>query len=654
MPADSSSAAELDSASIAAALKRSADWQLANPSGTEIRDWIIAPLYDGLLRTALTTGDPKYLAAVIRMGTQAGWLPSNRIYHADDHAVGHAWLDVYLMDKAREERLAPMRDRLSQVIDKPVTEKLAFGSKPQTKGVAITDRWTWCDALYMAPPTLARLFTATGDKKFLEFLDAEFQYTYDHLFDREEKFFYRDATFFDKKTPNGKKTFWSRGNGWVYGGLALMLEHLPKDHARRPFYESLFKEMTTAILTAQQPDGLWRPSLLDPLEIPVGETSGSGFFTFGLAWGVNLGLLDRETHLPAITRAWNGLLTRVQDNGLVGYVQPVGAAPDHLEAGSTQDYGTGAFLLAGSELLRLLGATPVEGPALVQAAGKLIADDATPRAYARLVPERVDDLAWENDKVAFRVYGPALRSGPEDSGIDVWCKRVARPVIDNWYVNDLKRGMSYHKDHGEGLDAYKVGDARGCGGLGLWIDGKLVTSDTYLSAEILWTSPDVAEFHTVYQYPVKLEGKPLFEYRVTRLRLGERLADITSTFSTQPGKRFRNRTAGMKMPYEVAIGLNSQDKGASMTLDGETGLIAVYEPLAGSGFGTGVIVDPATVSRTARLAATDKDGKLEQALVIVRPDAQGRVAYRSGFAWGADGEITTETAWLDYLKSQKP
>jgi rhamnogalacturonyl hydrolase YesR len=653
MPANSSSAAELDSASIAAALKRSADWQLANPSGTEIRDWIIAPLYDGLLRTALTTGDPKYLAAVIRMGTQAGWLPSNRIYHADDHAVGHAWLDVYLMDKAREERLAPLRDRLSQVIDKPVTEKLAFGSKPQTKGVAITDRWTWCDALYMAPPTLARLFTATGDKKYLEFLDAEFQYTYDHLFDREEKFFYRDATFFDKKTPNGNKTFWSRGNGWVYGGLALMLEHLPKDHARRPFYESLFKQMTSAILAAQQPDGLWRPSLLDPLEIPVGETSGSGFFTFGLAWGVNHGLLDRQTHLPAITRAWNGLLTRVQDNGLVGYVQPVGSAPDHLEAGATQDYGTGAFLLAGSEILRLLGTKPADGPALMKSAEKLLADDATPRAYARLVPERMDDLAWENDKVAFRVYGPALRSGPEDSGIDVWCKRVARPVIDNWYVNDLKRGMSYHKDHGEGLDAYKVGDARGCGGLGLWIDGKLVTSDTYLSAEILWTSPDVAEFHTVYQYPVKLEGKPLFEYRVTRLRLGERLADITSTFSSQPGKRFRNRTAGMKMPHEVAIGLNSQDKGASMTLDGETGLIAVYEPLAGSGFGTGVIVDPATVVRTARLAATDKDGKLEQALVIVRPDAQGRVAYRSGFAWGADGEITTETAWLDYLKSQK-
>lgn len=651
--APASLAAELEPAAITASLKRSADWQLANPSGTEIRDWIIAPFYDGLLRTALATGDAKYLAAVIRAGNQAGWTPSNRPYHADDHAVGHAWLDIYLMDPTRKERLGPMRDRLSHVIAHPVTEQLAHGSKPKTKGVTVSDRWTWCDALYMAPPTLARLFTATGDRKFLEFLDREFQFTYDHLYDREEKLFFRDATFFEKKTPAGKKTFWSRGNGWVYGGLALLLEHLPKDHPKRGFYESLFKEMTTAILAAQQPDGLWHPSLLDPREIDVGETSGSGFFTFGLAWGINHGLLDRAAHLPAVTRAWTALMTRVKPDGLVGYVQPVGSAPDHLEATSTQDYGTGAFLLAGSEILRLLGAKPADAPALLAAAEKLLAADLDPRAHARLVPERKDDLAWENDKVAFRVYGPALRSGPEDSGIDIWCKRVSRPVIDKWYADELKRGISYHEDHGEGLDAYKVGDARGCGGLGLWIDGKLVISDTYLSAEIIWTGPEVAEFHTVYRYPVKLEGKPLLEYRVTRLRLGERLCDITSTFSNQPNQRFRNLKRGAKIPHEIAIGLNAQDKGASITLDAENGMIAIHEPLAGSGLGTGVLVDPATVVRTTRLPATDKDGKFEQALVIVRPDDQGRVSYRAGFAWGADGEITTQAAWLDYLKSRK-
>jgi rhamnogalacturonyl hydrolase YesR len=648
----SSSAADLQPAAITAALKRSADWQLANPSGTEIRDWIIAPLYDGLLHTALATGDATYLAAVIRMGTQSGWTASNRIYHADDHAVGHAWLDVYLMDQSRKERLQPMLDRLSEVIANPVTEKLAHGSKPKSQGVKVSDRWTWCDALYMAPPTLTRLFTATGDRKYLEFLDREFEFTYEHLYDPAEKLFYRDATFFEKKTPSGQKTFWSRGNGWVYGGLALMLEHLPQDHPKRSFYETLFKEMTTAIVAAQQPDGLWRPSLLDPKEIDIGETSGSGFFTFGLAWGVNHGLLDRTLHLPVITRAWNGLMTRVMPDGLVGYVQPVGAAPDHLESTNTQDYGTGAFLMAGSEILRLLGISPADGPALLKAAEKILAEDLTPRAYARLVPERKDDFAWENDKVAFRVYGPALRSGPEDSGIDAWCKRVARPVLDKWYTADLTRGISYHKDHGEGLDAYHVGDTRGCGGLGLWMDGKLITADTYLAAEIIWTKPDVAEFHTVYQYPVKVDDKPLFEYRVTRLHLGERLSEITSTFSTQPNQRFRNQKAGVKLPYEVAIGLNTQNKGASMTLDGERGIIAVVEPLAEKSLGTGVLVDPATVIRTMRLPATDKLGKNEHALVIVRPDDEGRVSYRAGFAWAGDEDIATSSAWLKYLESK--
>lgn len=650
--AQASSAEELESSAITTALKRSADWQLANPSGTEIRDWIIAPLYDGLLRTALATGDAKYLAAVIRMGTQSGWTPSNRVYHADDHAVGHAWLDIYLIDPSRKERLAPMKDRLSYVISHPVTEQLEHGKKPETKGASVSDRWTWCDALYMAPPTLARLFTATGEGKYLEFLDREFQYTYDHLYDPEEKLFFRDATFFKKKTPNGNKTFWSRGNGWVYGGIALMLEHLPKDHGKRPFYETLFKEMTTAILAAQQPDGLWYPSLLDPKEIDAGETSGSGFFTFGLAWGINHGLLDRAAHLPAVTRAWNGLMTRVKADGLIGYVQPVGAAPDHLEPGDTQDYGSGAFLLAGSEILGLLGVAAADAPALLAAAEKLVAEDIKPRGYARLVPERKDDLAWENDKVAFRVYGPALRDGPEDSGIDAWTKRVARPILDKWYSDELTRGISYHKDHGEGLDAYKVGAARGCGGLGLWIGDKLVTSNTYISAEILWTGPEVAEFHTVYQYPVKVGNRPLLEYRVTRLRLGERLFDVTSTFSTQPNQRFRNKKSGVKLPHAVAIGLNTQNKGASITLDDEKGMIAMYEPLAEKGLGTAVLVDPATVIRTTRLPATDEAGTNEQALIIVRPDEQGRVSYRSGFAWAGDGEITTENAWMQYLQSK--
>ncbi len=640
---------------VSSALKRSADWHLANPSGIEIRDWIIAPLYDGLLRTALTTGEAKYLAAVMRFGNQAGWTPSSRVYHADDHAVGHAWIDIYLMDTTRKERLAPMQDRFSHIIDHPVTEDVTFGKRPSKPSVHITDRWSWCDALYMAPPTLTRLYAATGDRKYLEFLDREFRYTYDQLYDPDEHLFFRDATFFNKKTPSGKKTFWSRGNGWVYGGIALMLEHLPADHPTRGFYEELFKEMTTAILTAQQPNGLWHPSMLDPEEVNVGETSGSGFFTFGLAWGVNHGLLDRAAHWPAICRAWTGLMTRTKPDGHVGYVQPVGSAPGLLKADSIHDYGTGAFLLAGSEILRSLGNQSSVKPQdlLKSAEAILAADTKSPRAYVRLVPERKDDLAWENDKVAFRVYGPALRKGPEDSGIDVWCKRVPYPILDKWYADDRTKNLSYHQDHGEGFDGYHVGGTRGCGGLGLWIDGKLVTSNVYQKSDIIWTKPDVAEFHTVYRYPVKVAGKPVIEYRVTRLRMAERLFEISATFSDQPNKRFNAPKPAMELPYEVAIGIVSQNSDAAITLSPEAGIASIYQDIGGAGLGTGVIVNPDSVIRMTQLPAAGKDIKHEHALTFIRPDENGKFVYRGGFAWAGDGEITDAGQWSQYLEQMQ-
>jgi len=639
-------------AAVTSALRRSADWHLAHPSGIDTRDWVIAPLYDGLLRTALTTGDASYLAAVLRFGTQSGWTPANRIYHADDQAVGHAWLDVFLMDRSRTERLGPMRDRLDYIIAHPVTEAIRHGKRPDTPGVTSSDRWTWCDALYMAPPTLTRLYAATGDRKYLDFLDREFRSTYDALFDRDESLFFRDATFLLKKTPSGQKTFWSRGNGWVYGGLALMLEHLPSDHPTRGFYEELFRKMTIVILAKQQADGLWRPSLLDPEQVPVGETSGTGFFVFGLAWGINHGLLDRATHWPAAVRGWNGLLSRIMPNGAVGYVQPIGAAPDALKPESMQDYGTGAFLLAGSEVLRALSSPPPALPAdqLLKAANALLEKESrTPRAYARLVPERLDDLAWENDRVAFRVYGPALRNKPEDSGIDAWCKRVPYPVVDAWYERARLLKQSYHQDRGEGFDGYHVGDSRGCGGIGLWVDGKMVTADTYRSATILWTSPQIAEFKTVYEYPIKVRGLPVYEHRLTRLRLNERLFEVTLFFSHAADRRaqpIRN------FPIEVAIGLVSQDKGATSTLDPKAGVVALYENFAGTSLGTGIVLPASQVLRMDNLPPTDADQKHGHAVVFTKTDADGRLAYRAGFAWAADGDITTREQWLNYLAAQ--
>lgn len=637
-------------ADIVNALKQSADWHLSNPSGIEVRDWVIAPLYDGLLRTALVTNDPKYLAAVIRFGTQAGWLAFNRKYHADDYAVGHAWLDVYRMDPSRKERLDGMKKHLDYILSHPITDALDFRYPPKTKGVDKTDRWTWCDALYMGPPTLARMAVITGDMKYLQFMDQEYRYTYDQLYDKEEKLFFRDSSFFEKKTPAGKKTFWSRGNGWVYGGFALLLEVMPKDYPTRDFYVKLYREMTEAVVASQQPDGLWRPSLLDPTQVPVGETSGSGFFVYGLAWGVNNGILEREKYWPIVKKGWAGLRTRVGENGYVGYVQRIGAAPDSLDASSKQDYGTGAYLLAGTEVLKAVGgAAQIADMKAFLAQAEAIAEMRQPQAYARLVPERKDDLAWENDKVAFRIYGPALRSGPEDSGIDVWCKRVSTPILDKWYRLDLNSKQSYHKDHGEGYDGYKVGDSRGCGGLALWVDGKMVISDTYKLARVFWKAADVAEFEAVYEFPA-IKGKKYYEIRRYTLHMGDRLTRIRSKIATSPGGG-RNQANNGLAGVDVVVGLFAQSAKPEYVFAPDKSSMAIWEPLDGVALGTGVVFEKGAVHEMKTLPHQGEPKGHTHALAWLKTDAKGEVTYASGFAWAKDGDIKTLAEWQAYLAS---
>ena len=155
--------------------------------------------------------------------------------------------------------------------------------------------------------------------------------TTDFLYDTNEHLFFRDSTYFSKKEANGEKVFWGRGNGWVMAGLMRMLQYLPMNHPDRPRFEQLFKDMADKILTCQQPDGLWRASLLDPASYPLKETSGSGFFTYALAWGVNQGLLDRAKFEPAVRKAWTALVGCVDADGKLTNVQPVGADPKNFD-----------------------------------------------------------------------------------------------------------------------------------------------------------------------------------------------------------------------------------------------------------------------------------------------------------------------------------
>lgn len=335
---------------IRTVMKRVADWQLVNPSASSNRYtedcWTWGAFYTSMMAWSKLAGDPKYHDAMLATGKRFDWKPAKRIYHADDHCVSQTYLELYLQDRD-PVMLAPTKERFDYILAHPSTNNLQFNIK------GALDRWSWCDSLFMSPPALARLFTATGDKRYLDYLTREWWITTDYLYDKDEHLYFRDSTFFTKREANGKKIFWSRGNGWVLAGIARVLQHLPKDHADRPRFEILFREMADKILACQQPDGLWRASLLDPGSYPLKETSGSGFFVFGFAWGVNNGLLDRAKFEPAIRRGWAALTDCVAADGKLTHVQPVGADPKTFAPDSSDVFGVGAFLLAGSEVYQL-------------------------------------------------------------------------------------------------------------------------------------------------------------------------------------------------------------------------------------------------------------------------------------------------------------
>ena len=323
-----------------------ADWQLANPSAHKPYEWQEAPFWAGLYEFALRSSSrQKYLDAIRRNGESIQWQPGPRPLLADDHAVTQSYFLLYRLEHDRR-MIEPALARFKEMLLAPFAESLEFSNDKTTR------EWVWCDALFMSPPALALATSTTGDGRYADLMNRLWWKTTDYLYDKEERLFYRDSRFFDQRERNGKKVFWSRGNGWVLAGLARVLQYLPPDYAGRGRFVALFQGMAQRIADLQGPDGYWRASLLDPGSRPIPETSGTGFFTYALAWGMNEGLLGRG-YEQTVRRGWSAMVRAVQPGGRLGYVQRVGDQPGDTGPEQTETYGTGAFLLAGSELFRL-------------------------------------------------------------------------------------------------------------------------------------------------------------------------------------------------------------------------------------------------------------------------------------------------------------
>ena len=331
----------LEPAAVDKALRRVADWQLARSQPHFDRIWTSTVMYVGFLAASRATGDPKYRKAMQDMSKHFDYQMRDRLPNADDVSIGQVYLDLYMEEK-RPSLINLTRAELNDLLPLATV-------KPNDARIP----WWWCDALFMAPPVWVKMYKATGDRKYLDYVHLNWKRTSDLLYDNEEHLYARDATYIDKREPNGKKMFWSRGEGWVMGGIALILDDIPQDDPQRGFYVQQLREMSAKIASLQGPDGMWHAGLLDPKTYPLPEVSGSSLFVYAMAYGVNRGILDEKTYRPVIAKAWAGILKNVYADGRLGNIQQTGAEPAFYRPTSSFNYGVGAFMLAASEVKAL-------------------------------------------------------------------------------------------------------------------------------------------------------------------------------------------------------------------------------------------------------------------------------------------------------------
>ena len=341
---------------------RVADWQLEHMGNTQgvtkfaeetanPRSWQQGAFWVGMTHLADVTGEKRFTDAINAMGKANQWQPGKRTYHADDHVIAQSYL-WSARHGAGSEAIVPVRATFDSILAKPPIDHLSFVPARDYESTPCLRRWCWCDALFMSPPAWVELSRQTGDARYANFAMSEFWATTDFLYDPVEALYFRDSRFFERRDDHGRKQFWSRGNGWVFAGIANILDVLPKDNPHRPRLEQLFRDMAVKLKAVQKPDGYWPPSLLAPENSPP-ETSGTGFYVYGFAWGVSHGLLDAAAYRPAIDSGWAALTRAVAKDGRLGWVQQVSDRPDSVAETDTQYYGVGAFLLAASAVAQL-------------------------------------------------------------------------------------------------------------------------------------------------------------------------------------------------------------------------------------------------------------------------------------------------------------
>ena len=320
--------------------------------------WTRAVYYEGLMALYEIDANPQYTDYTDRWASFHQWTPRNGVKtnDADDQCCGQTYVDRYFQSGG-EEKIAKVIENLDNQMQTP---------NPKAEN-ELYGWWTWIDAIQMAMPLYMQIYKVTGDRKYADHAMKMYRWSRNTLagglFNEKEGLWWRDKDYVAPyQTPDGKNCYWSRGNGWVYAALVRCMNQLsPKDK----FYKELKKDfltMSAALKACQrQEDGLWNPSLVSYADYGGKEMSGTALFLYGMAWGIRMGFLKAAEYKSVCDRAWEGLVRDcVHPDGFLGWAQGTGKDPSagqplsYTKVPDFEDYGTGCFLLGGTEYYKLV------------------------------------------------------------------------------------------------------------------------------------------------------------------------------------------------------------------------------------------------------------------------------------------------------------
>lgn len=430
---------------------------------------------------------------------------------------------------------------------------------------------------------------------------------------------------------------WSRGNGWGAYALAILVRDLPAAHPQKKAVDALAKRYFMAVLQYQNANGLWHQEMTDTSSFV--EISGSGLLLYALGIALEKKIIGNE-YRKAIEKGVSSLLDYVAEDGSVSHVCTGCLYPGQ---GTKADYKAQQWKVNDGHAFGpvVLAFTQADKLGIRQVRPRqrlgyyLVSTDwgTRPRTYLRYMPDANENILWENDRIAFRVYGPPVKNRVS-SGIDVWTKSVAYSIIDKWYELSRK-GQEYHIDRGEGCDFFHVGFGRGNGGTAVWYKGKPYISQTYSTHRIVTNTPDELAFELQFE-PWEIDGFRVSERKEIRMKLGTNFFQVTSTFDTDA-----------KGPLTIGVGISFAEK-PQVIQRKETGSLILWESYAPQNgeLGTAVLVNPAQVTG---FEAHQKD---QYVLLTVR--AGEPVTYYVGAGWTRSGQFRSKEDWLSYIDQERP